>query len=144
MLILPLVQRALRVEVVDTAITILLTDTLAFRLLLVIVVASHVCEQIHWPASKLLPDHVGCGVDWSLFEKLVHLMQNKAEPSGLVLTSARREDHISLHMAGGFVVLAMADLPAEVWDEQSRVDNPTDGVVESLAWREGLMTTFMG
>lgn len=143
MLVLLLVQRAAREEVIDTAIAVLLADTLALWLLLVAVVSSHVPEQIHGPAEQLLGNEHGCSVDWGLLHQLVHLMQEGSGTSGVLFASAWDEDHITLHVAGGLVVLAMADLPAEVWNEKSRVADPPHSVVEGLAGREGLVATLV-
>ena len=46
-------------------------------------------------------------------------------------------------MTSGFVMLAMGDLPGEIWDKQSRVAYPAHGVVEDFAWRERLMAALM-
>lgn len=74
-LVLLLVQWAAWQEVVNTTITILSADTLAFRLLLMVVVASDVLEQVQWPARELLPNKMGRSEDWSLLEQLVHLVE---------------------------------------------------------------------
>lgn len=73
----------------------------------------------------------------------MHLVQQHAALSGVLLTSAGHEDHVALHVARGLVVLAVADLPAEVRDEQSGVQEPADGVIERLAGREGLMAALV-
>lgn len=142
--VLLLVQRAAWQEVVDAAVAILLADTLALWLLLVVVVASHVSEKVHWPANELLADEHGGGVDWRLLEQLVHLVQNVAHAGGVLLASTGNEDHVTLHVASGLVVLAVADFPAEVWHQKGGMAEPTNSVVEHLARREGLVATFVG
>lgn len=62
----------------------------------------------------------------------------------MLITSAWQEDHVALHVASGLVVLAVADFPGEVWDKESRVAKPTNGVVQGLALRERLVSTLVG
>lgn len=73
-LVLLLIQRAAWVEVVDAAVAVLLADTLALWLLLVVVVAGDVPEEIHWPSEQLLSDQVTGSQDWSLLHQLVHFV----------------------------------------------------------------------
>ena len=60
------------------------------------------------------------------------------------ITSLRHEDHIPLNVPSGFVVFAMGNLPGEVRDQQCGVANPSHGIVQSLRWRERLVSTFVG
>jgi hypothetical protein len=128
---------------VDTTITILATNALALKLAVVIVVACHVGDQIQGPSKQLLRHQLERGVYWRLFEQLVHLMHDVAHSGCMLLAGSRIEDHVSLDVARGLVVLAMADLPAKVRNQQSGMAEPTDGVVQRLAWREGLMATLV-
>ena len=145
LLVLALVERAVGKEVGDTATeAVVPAGTLALGLLVVVVVASDVEEEVHGPATDLLADHVESGVDGSLLKKLVHLVDGSAGAGSEDLASLRHEDHVALHVAGGLVVLAVADLPAEVRDEKSRVAEPTNKVVQDLAVGEGLVTTLVG
>jgi hypothetical protein len=145
LLVLALVKRAAGQEVADTTTeAVESADTLALGLLGVVVVAGDVEEQVHGPASNLLTDHVDRGVDGSLLHELVHLVNGSAGAGSEDLTGLGDEDHVTLHVAGGLVVLAVADLPAEVRDEKSRVAEPTDEVVQSLAVGERLVTTLVG
>lgn len=145
LLILALVERAIGVEVADTTTeTVVPALTLALGLLGVIVVASDVEEEVHGPAGKLLAKHVESGVDGGLLKKLVHLVDGSARAGSEDLASLRHEDHVALHVAGGLVVLAVADLPGEVGDEESRVAEPANRVVQGLAVRERLVTALVG
>ena len=145
LLVLALVKRAVGQEVADTAAeAVEPAGTLALGLLVVVVVAGDVEEEVHGPASNLLTDHVDGGVDGSLLHEFVHLVDGSASAGSEDLTGLGDEDHVTLHVAGGLVVLAVADLPAEVRDEKSRVAEPTNEVVQSLAVGEGLVTTLMG
>ena len=143
MLILLLVKWALRVEVVHTTISILPTNAFAFHLLMMLVVTSQVSEQVTGPAANLLADKHPGGPNRRLLQQLVHLMQNVAHLCGVLLASTRQEDHVPLHVAGGFVVLAMADLPTEVRDQQGRVTKPADSIIERLAWRKRLVAALV-
>jgi hypothetical protein len=145
LLVLALVERAVGKEVRDTAAeAVEPASTLALSLLVVVVVASDVEEEVHGPATDLLADHVESGVDGSLLEKLVHLVDGSAGAGSEDLASLRHEDHVALHVAGGLVVLAVGDLPGEVGNEESRVAEPTNKVVQGLAVRERLVTALVG
>jgi len=145
LLILALVQRTGGHEVVDTTEkTVTLTLTLALGLLVVVGVAGDVGNDVKRPAEELLQDHVGSGSDGGLLHQLGELVDGVTDSASVDLTRLGKEDHIALHVTGGLVVLAVRDLPREVGDEKSRVENPTDGVVKGLGGREGLVTTLVG
>jgi len=136
-LILALVQRAGWDEVVDTAAkTIVLANTLALGLLLVLVMASDVAENVCRPANKLLSDEVQKRGDWGILGELVELVGELAKTRRVDLSGGRVEDHVAVKVAGGLVVLAVGDLPREVWNEKCRVENPSNGVVDGLGGRE--------
>ena len=140
-----LIQRAAGVEVVYAAaeaVPLALATTLA--LALVEVVARHVGEEVVGPADDLLADEVDEGGNGRLLGQLVELVNETAHPSGLLLAGARDEDHVALDVACRLVVLGVAELPAEVGDEESRVQDPADNVVEALRGREGAMAALMG
>ena len=128
---------------VHTSIAVLLADALAFYLLGVVVVATHVCDQVRRPSAKLLEDDVHGSIDWSLLKQLVHFVCEPAHFGGLLLTSPWVKHHVSLDVASGFVVLSMANLPAEVRNQESRMADPADGIVEGLARRERLMAALV-
>ena len=46
-------------------------------------------------------------------------------------------------MAGCLVVLAMADLPREVWNQKNAVTEEAGDVVECFGWRERLVAALM-
>lgn len=142
-LVLLLVKRALGVEVTDAEISVLPADALAFGLLMMMIMACHVRNQVPGPTDKLLTNEHDGGIQRSVFEQLMHLMHEVAHLSGVRLASPRHKHHISFHMASCFVVLAMANFPAEVWYQESRVEDPANGVVQSFAWRERLVSTLM-
>ena len=144
-LVTPLVQGARGVEVVDTAEeAVLLSLALALDLALVEVVAGNVGEEVQRPSSKLLANGVEESGDGSLFGQLADLVDKLANAGGINLTGLWDEDHVTLHVAGGLVVLAVGNLPREVGNKQERVADPANGVVESLGRREGLVTALVG
>lgn len=143
--ILGLVQRAGGVEVVDTTTpAVLLALATALRLLLVVVVASHVSDQVQQPAEQLLADHVGGSRNGSLLNELAELVDGLADAGSIVLAGLGDEDHITGKVTGGLVVLAVGDLPREVRDQQKGMADPADSVVQDLGGREGLVTTLVG
>lgn len=145
LLVLALVKRAAGVEVADTtAEAVELALTLALGLLVVVAVAGDVEEQVHGPATDLLAEHVEGGVDRGLLKELVHLVHGSAGAGSEDIAGLGDEDHVALHVAGGLVVLSVADLPAEVRDEKGGVAEPADKVVQGLAVREGLVAALVG
>ena len=128
---------------VDASVAVLAALTFALSLAFVLVMARNVAQQVPWPADQLLANQHGSGVQWRLFHQLMHLMQDVTHSARVLLARARQEDHVTLHVAGGFVVLSVADLPAEVRDQKSGVREPANGVVEGLGRREGLVTALV-
>ena len=125
-----LVKGAGWVEVVNTSPeAILLANSAAFTLTLVVVVSSNVRSQVHPPSSELLSKHVSGSSNWSLLGQFGKLVNETANAVGEDLTSLWEENHIALHVASGLVVLAVGDLPGEVWNKKSRVSKPSNSVV---------------
>ena len=83
------------------------------------------------------------GGDWGFLSQLVKFMGEPSNTGGVLLTGLWDENHITLHVSSGFVVLAVGNLPGEVRDEKGRVTNPASGVVENLRGRERLVTTLV-
>lgn len=143
--ILALKQGAGGVEVVDTGeVAVLLSLAAALNLALVEVVAGSVGEDIHGPAEELLEDRVDQSGNWGLLGQLVELMNRTADTTSVLLAGLGDENHVALEVAGGLVVLAVGDLPGEVWHQQGRVADPAGGIVEDLGGREGLMAALVG
>lgn len=142
--VLVLKQRSTRVEVVDTAaVTVVLAFATALTLLFVVVVAGNVGQEVVGPSNELLAKEHHKGVDGSLLGQLGQFVDELAETSGLLLASARNEDHVALHVASGLVVLAVGHLPAEVRDKQRGVDNPADNVVVKLGGGESTVAALV-
>lgn len=143
--ILSLVEGAAGVEVVDAVEkAVLLALAAALALALVVVVAGNVGQEVVGPADELLGNEHEQGDDGGLLAELGQLVGKAAEAGGLLLAGLGHEDHVALHVAGGLVVLAVGDLPAEVGHEQGRVEDPADGVVKDLGGAEGLVAALVG
>ena len=143
--ILGLVQRAGRVEVVDTtAPAVLLALTTTLGLLLVVVVTGDVGKKIEDPAEQLLADHVGGSRNRSLLHELAELVDGLADAGGILAAGLGDKDHVTGQVTGGLVVLAVRDLPGEVRDQKQGVADPANSVVQHLGRREGLVTALMG
>jgi hypothetical protein len=143
--ILVLVQRAAGVEVVDTtAEAVLLALATTLTLALVVVVAGNVGEKVVGPADELLEDEHKQGESGGLLSKMGELVDHLAETSSLLLAGSGNKDHVTLHVAGGLVVLSVGDLPAEVGDKEGRVKNPASNVVDEARIGESTMTALMG
>lgn len=54
----------------------------------------------------------------------------------IFVTSFGDEYHVALHMTGSFVMLAMGYFPGKVRDEEGRVTDKADTVVERLRRRK--------
>jgi len=123
--------------VVDTASEpVVLANTFALRLLLVLVMAGDVADDVCRPANKLLSNEVKKRGNWCILSELVELVSELTKTRRVDLSGRRVEDHVAVKVAGGLVVLAVRDLPREVWDEKCRVENPSNGVVDGLGGRE--------
>ena len=143
--ILGFIQGAARVEVVDTrepAVGLALATSL--RLLLVVVVSRNVGKEIHRPSEELLKEEVGSSQDRSFLHQVAQFVSEMANSRGIGFTRLGNEHHVTGHVGSRLVVLAVGDFPGEIWDQQRRVEDETDGVVEDLGWREGLVTTLVG
>lgn len=128
--ILGLVKRRIRVEMIDTATeAILPVLAAAFRLTLVEVVTGDVGKQVQRPSDQLLADQVDHGSDGSLLGQLVKLVGESTDARGVDLAGLGHEDHVTLEMTGGLVMLAVGNLPGEVRHQERRVEDPANGVV---------------
>jgi len=122
---------------------VLLANTLAFGLLVVVVMASDIGAEVHQPAAELLEDHVRGSGNGSLLGELGKLVDKFTNTAGVSLASLWQENHVTLHVASGLVVLAVGDLPGEIRDKQSRVKDPANSVVDCLGRRESLVATLV-
>ena len=142
--VLGLVQGAGGVEVVDTAEpSVGLALAAALGLLGVVVVASNVGDQVHGPAEQLLEEQVGGSQDGGVLHELTDLVDGGTNAACELVTGLGDEDHVAGNVTGGLVVLAVRDLPGEVRNQQQRVTDPTNSVVQDLGGREGLVTTLV-
>ena len=143
--VLALEEGARGEEVVDAGPpAVLLAEAFALGLAVVAVVACHVGEQVGGPAAELLLDEVDERRERGLLDELVQLVREPAPSRGVFVARRGHKHHVPLKVARGFVVLAVRDLPGEVRDEQQRVADPPDGVVEGLGRRERLVAALVG
>lgn len=140
-----LIERAAGVEVVDaTTIAVLLTLTTTLTLALMVVVAGDIGHEIVGPANELLTDEHGESEERGLLGELRHLMNHLAEAGSMLLASSGDKDHITLHVSSSLVVLSVRDLPAEVGDKESGVENPAGDIVDEARVGEGAVTALVG
>jgi hypothetical protein len=139
-----LVKRAAGIEVVDTATeTVVFTLATALLLTLVVVVAGNVGHEVVGPADQLLENKHDQSEGGSLLSEVGKLVGHLAETSSLLLASSGDKDHVTLHVSGSLVVLSVGDLPAEVGDEERRVENPAGDVVDEAGVRESTVATLV-
>lgn len=128
-----LVQRTRRVEMVDTSeepVPLALPTTL--WLFLVIVMAGDIGEEIHWPSKQLLENEVGSGEERGFLHQFRQFMDGFANSGCILFPGFGNEHHVTGEVSGRLVVLCMRDLPREVRDQQKRMQDKPDSVVEDL------------
>jgi len=114
--ILCFIQRAPRVEVVDTTEeTIPLSFPSTLFLVFVVVVTGNVGKDVQWPPSKLLTDQVQSSRNRGFFRQLMELVSVMTDSTSIYFSCLWDEDHVSFHVTGSLVVLAVGNLPREVW-----------------------------
>lgn len=113
--ILGLVQRAARVEVVDTAeVAVALSLSTALGLALVVIVTGHVGQEVHGPSEELLENEVGDSGDGSLLHQFVQVVNGLADAGSIFLAGLGDKHHVTGDVTSGLMVLAVGDLPGEV------------------------------
>lgn len=138
-------DRTAWVKVVDTTTkTVVLALAAALALTLVEVVAGDIGQDVVGPAEELLSNKHAEAEDGSLSGEFRQLMDHLANARGVLLASLGHEDHVSLHVASGLVVLGVGVLPAEVGDQQCGVEEPAGGVVDQTRLGKGLVTALVG
>lgn len=83
------------------------------------------------------------GGDWGFLGQLVKFVDELSNTAGVLLASLWNENHVTFHVSCGFVVLAVGNLPGEIWDKQGRVADPASCVVENLRRGERLMAALV-
>jgi len=127
----------------SSEVTVDLALPTTFGLALMVVVARHIGEEIHGPAEKLLAHGVDESYNWCLLGQFMELMGHLADTGGILFACLWQENHIARHVSGSLVVLAVRELPREIWDEESRVADQAGCVIEKLGSGEGLVTTLV-
>lgn len=140
--ILALVEWGARIKVVDASEpSVALSLSTALRLTLVVVVASDVGDEVHWPSKQLLEEEVEEGREWGLLDEFA---KGGSHGFKLLGTGLWDEDHVALHVAGGLVMLGVGNLPRVVWDKESRVHPPSHEIVDGLGRRKGTVAALVG
>jgi len=124
-----------------------------------VLLARGVADEVGGPSEELLNDNAGEVVERSIFEEIINILEH-----GLILAMGRLgrlldslvsrweadlgaclgdEDLVALHGSSSSVVSGMADSPAVVRDEEGRVADPSDGVVDGLARGKSLVSALM-
>lgn len=143
--ILGLVQRAGRVEVVDAGKpAVLLALATSLGLVLVVVVSGNVGGEVQDPSKELLKKEVEGRHDGGLLHQVAQFVGKVADPRGIDFTGLGDKHHVTGHVGGGLVVLAVGDLPGEVRYQQGGVQDEANGVIEDLGRRERLVTALVG
>ena len=108
-----LVQRAARVEMIDTTEpSIPLSNSTTLRLALVAGVSGNVVDKVQRPSQKLLTDKVHQGCNRSLLGQLNDVMANATGVAARVLlTRLGNKNHVTLKMSGCLMVLSVGNLP---------------------------------
>lgn len=122
----------------------------------VVLLARGVHDEVKRPAEELVEDEVVERGNGGLAEGLGKL---SLAPGGDVdtrlvlldllgwvaelLTGAGNKHLVTGKVTSGGVVTAVRDTPRVVWDENERVEDPTDSVVDCLGRRVGLVTTLV-
>ena len=123
---------------------VLLALTTTFFLTGMTIMTSDIDGEVQEPSGELLTDEGASSNDWGLLGKLSQLISSPSNSRRILLASLGNENHISVKVSGRLVVLAMRYLPREVWNQECRVTDEADGVVERLGGRERLVATFVG
>ena len=123
---------------------VLLALATTFFLTGMTIVTSDIDGEVQEPSSELLTDEGASSNDWGLLGQLSQLMSSPSNTRRILLAGLGDENHISFEVSGRLVVLAMRDLPREVRNQECRVADEADSVVECLGGRKRLVATFVG
>ena len=122
----------------------------------VVRLSTGVHDEVGGPSENLTDEQVEADHDRRVLESLTELVLTElgkvdTEEFTLLLDGAELhsasglgdKDFITSEMSGGGVVTAVGDSPRVVGDKEHRVDDQTDGVVDGLRRRVGLVTALV-
>lgn len=122
---------------------VLLSLASTFACALMIVMTGSIGRNIHGPSNELLSNH-GNGSDNRCFlHELGQLVGIITQLGSVLLSGLGHKDHVALQMASSLVMFTVRDFPRKVWDQQRRVADPPDRVIEGLGRGKGLVTTLV-
>jgi hypothetical protein len=115
---------------------------------LVIILARQIRKQMSWPSKKLMLDAIPERNQRSILSQMAQF--NALMVRGLAamaldpgLAGVWNESGILLEVSGRLVMCAVSDLPAVIWDEQERVHDQAQDIVEPDAFGESTVSTLV-
>ena len=83
-----------------------------------VVVSRSIDKDVHWPPHQLLADNMKSRGDWRLLSELMDFMCKFAQFGGILSPRRGIPRHITLNVAGSFMMLSMRHLPRKVRHEK--------------------------
>lgn len=114
-----------------------------FGLTLMVIVARDVGGQIHEPSEQLLEDQADSSQNGGLLHQLAQLVHSLSHTRSKLFSGLGDKNHITAQVAGSLVMLAVGNLPREVRNQQERVAEPANGIIQDLVRRERLVTALV-
>lgn len=100
-------------------------------------------QEVRLPSDQLVEEQLDCLDDGGVLEEIGVNVQVREALARSVGKSLGHEGHVLLHVAGEAVVAVVAELPAEVGDEERGVHGPAHDVVELGVDREGAVAALV-
>lgn len=98
---------------------ILLSLAATLDLLLVIVVARYIGDEVGRPTTNLLIEEMESSGKRCLLSQFVHLVHQMPVPGRIPLSRFGDENHVAFHMPGTFVMFTVGDFPGKVRDQKN-------------------------
>lgn len=98
-------------------------------------------QQVHLPTEKLVEDDSDELGDGGILKQLAQVDAGK--DAVLLGLGGGNKSHVEVHVAGEAVVAVVRVLPREVGDEEERVEEPSDDIVELSVSRESTVTALV-
>lgn len=111
--------------------------------LLAALAGASVEEEIRLPSEKLVEDELDHLSSGGILNKLSDVDASNHERLGRLGLSLGDESHVEIHVAGEAVVAVVRVLPAEVGDEEERVEEPAGHIVDLSMEGESTVAALM-